>query len=130
MRYPYSADTIGGAELQFLSASILNDGKRAIVVCRLPAMYLVVESIKGRRLLQVGLLRDTSGDENPSVRCQQAVFMLPHNHVSRRWATHRNKSPAAASVVTAILRITFMAPPKQIGPFGRGVPNRTIYKSA
>jgi hypothetical protein len=72
-----------------------HDSKRATIVCRRPGMYPAVELIEGRRILLVRLHRDTASDGNPSVRCQQAVFMLPHthNHVRRRWATHRNKKP-------------------------------------
>jgi hypothetical protein len=61
-------------------------------------MYVGVEFIEGMRLLQVRLLRDTLTDENPSVRRQQAVFMLRHTHIRRRWANPRKASPAAATV--------------------------------
>jgi hypothetical protein len=71
-----------------------HDPKGATIICRRPGMYVVVELIEGRRILLVRLHRDTSSDGNPSVRCQQAVFMLPHNHVRRRWTTYRNKKPA------------------------------------
>jgi hypothetical protein len=68
---------------------------QATSACRLPAMYLAVELIEGRRILLVRLHRDTASDGNPTIRCQQAVSMLLHtpNHVRRRWATHRNKKP-------------------------------------
>ena len=98
-RYPLLRRRYGRRRAAILVAGgDSRDSKRATIVCRRPEMYVVMEFIEGWRLLLVRLHRDTSGDGNPSLRCQQAVSMLPHSYVRRRWATHRNKSPAAATV--------------------------------
>jgi hypothetical protein len=56
-------------------------------------MYVGMKLIQGERFLQVGLIGDAVCDQYPSVGRLQAVFVLRHNHVCPRRATHSKTQP-------------------------------------